>query len=93
MNQDQARRWAERVAELEREKEKVLQDRVALAMRVEELERVLSVARDALVAASDLYRTGLIYASDELIESVPRLRDEAISTIDAARSKEGQHHE
>ena len=74
----------ERVAELEREKETVLQDRVALAMRVEELERVLGVARDAMESAIQT-------AKFEKHPYRPWHAEcaSAIATIDAARSKEG----
>lgn len=101
---------SERVAELEREKETVLQDRVALAMRVEELERVLGVARETL----DFYADGDHFirhdadAWDTVSGEPPNfyedeantatvedgsLAKQAIATIDAARSKEGQHHD
>lgn len=77
-----------KVRELEHEKEAMLKDRVALAMRVEELERVLDAAREALKTCEwydDGGMGGPTYDSDKV--------SDAIATIDASRSKEGQHHD
>jgi len=79
--------WAERVADLEQTLdfqsgsiEAVQRANERLAKKIAELERVLGVARDDIVLLSRLAN----------IDHGPRA---SIATIDAARSKEGQHHD